>query len=62
MEPDTPTMGLLGFMFEDQEKKQARPTVYVGCMYFLDGKNLDSFPKEDYPNLEAVVRAGWEVN
>jgi hypothetical protein len=61
-EPDQPGMNLLGFMFEDTEKRQARPRVYVGCMYFLDGKNLDTFPTEEYSDLEAVVRAGWEVN
>jgi len=58
-EPDG-TMGLLGFMVEDTEKRQAKPRVYIGLMY--EAVNLHLLPFEDYPDLDAVVANGWEVN
>lgn len=58
-EPDC-NMGLLGFMFEDTRKGEAAPRVYIGCMYFA--ARAAELPVEDYPDLESVVRAGWEVN
>jgi hypothetical protein len=61
-EPDG-RFGLLGFMIEDPERRQARPRVYEGCMYFHQmGMKLEDLPVKDYPDLEAVVADGWEVN
>jgi hypothetical protein len=55
--------GLLGFMFQDPQLGQADPKVYVGCIYFHQmGIKLEDLPVKEYPDLEAVVAAGWEVN
>lgn len=62
-EPDGCGMNLLGFMCEAGMTGQAAPKVYVGSMYFrTEGKRLEELPVEDYPNLEAVIAAGWRVN
>lgn len=62
-EPDG-SMHLLGFMCEENGMTgQAAPRVYVGSIYFQsEGKKLEDLPVEDYPYLDAVVRAGWRVN
>jgi hypothetical protein len=59
----TCSMGLLGFMLEDQNKRQAAPKVYVGSIFFhYEGKRFEDLPTEEYASLDAVVAAGWEVN
>jgi hypothetical protein len=56
-------MGLLGFMLEDQDKRQAAPKVYVGSIFYhYEGKRFEDLPIEQYATLDAVVAAGWEVN
>ena len=61
-EPDG-CMHLLGFMCESGMSGAAAPRVYVGSIYFrTEGKRLQDLPVEDYPDLDAVVRAGWRVN
>lgn len=61
-EPDG-CMNLLGFMCEDGFTGKAAPRVYVGSIYFrTEGRRLEDLPVEDYPDLQAVVNAGWKVN
>ena len=56
-------MRVVGFICMNEQMTQGEPKVYVGCIFFHSmGQKLEDLPVEEYPSLEAVVRAGWEVD